>query len=433
MSDEKWSGEQAGEQYAIPEQGTPEYEQYVQYIQEMQAHYEQNGVPAEGTPEYEQYVQFVQRVQQLYAAAGVPEEGTPEYEQYMAQMQAQYQQYLAQQEEPSRSFVPDYVPENTNVSIDDMKVSNTAQRVRVIVGVAVVVVAAAIGLVVFMNSARDTEAHKAARAAFDDAHKKGSAAFWVKAHIETASFKDASEFNTQVLKAMHKSLVKYAQLLKGEALPVLDSGLAGYQAVKAPDAYKDKLAAVIDAYKAEREAVSNFAGQLLMIDGLLEAKTKLRRMNDAWFNAQTWEDPQYGVEAFRYYKLLSCLLEGRPLIEVPAVDLMGEVSKGCSEKKDAWFKHAALECFPALVAADQQPDTTYNATVAAYRAKGVEKKPEGVESLIDETSADAIGACVEDCQREFEYVLVAQLKTAWDKYEAARKAFLDANNTALGQ
>jgi hypothetical protein len=434
MSEEKWSGEQQGEQYSIPQQGTPEYDQFVQYMQQMQEHYEQNGVPAEGTPEYEQYVQFVQQVQQLYAQAGVPEEGTPEYEQYMQQMQAQqYAAYLAQQEEPSRTFVPDYVPENTNVSIDDMKVSNTAQRVRVIVGIAVIVVLAAIGLIFFMNSARDVEAHKAARAAFDEAHKKGSAAFWVKARIETASFKDASEFNSQVLKAMRKSLVKYAQLLKGEALPILDSGLAAYQAVKAPEAYKDKLAAVLEAYKGERDAVTNFAGQLLMIDGLLEAKTKLRRMNDAWFNAQTWEDPQYGVEGFRYYKLVSCLLEGRPLIEIPAVDLMAEISKSCSEKKDAWFKRAALECFPMLLTADEQPSTAYNETVAAYRKKGAEKKPEGVESLIDETSSDAIGACVEDCEREFEYVLVAQLKASWDKYEAARKAFLDANNAALGQ
>jgi hypothetical protein len=170
-----------------------------------------------------------------------------------------------------------------------------------------------------------------------------------------------------------------------------------------------------------------------MIDGLLEAKTKLRRMNDAWFNAQTWDDPQYGVEAYRYYKLLSCILEGKPLVDIPALNLSDEVTKSCSEKKDQWFKRAALDCFPVLLAADEQPNETYNATVAAYRAKGAEKKPEGVETLIDETSADSIGMCVEDSQREFEYALVAQLRAAWDKYEAARKAFLDANNASLGQ
>jgi len=431
MSEEYRSGGQQGEQGAFPQEGTPEYEQYVQYLQQLQQHYEENGVPQEGTPEYEQYLQFAQAVQQLNAQAGIPQEGTPEYEQYVQQQQQQYEQYLQQQEEPSRTFVPDYIPDTSNTSIDDMKVSNAAQRVRVIIAIAVIAVAAIVGVIVFMKSAGDIEAHKAARAAFEDAHKKGAVAFWKKARIEMASFKDASEFNSKVLKAMHKSLVKYAKLINLEALPILDGALPYYQAVKAPEAYADKQAAVIAAYKAMRDEASNFAGQLLMIDGLLEAKTKLRRMNDAWFNAQTWEDPQYGVEAFRYYKLLSCLLEGRPLIEIAPADLMAEVQKGCSEKKDAWFKRAALECFPVLVAADAPPDAVYNETIAAYRKKGAEKKAsEDAPSLIDETSMDAVNLCVEDCQREFEVALVAKLKSAWDNYEAARKAFIEANNLA---
>jgi hypothetical protein len=444
MSEENWGGdqptgqpgEQQGEASAIPAEGTPEYEQLVQYVQEMQQHYEVNGIPAEGTPEYEQYAQFVATVQAMYAQAGVPEEGTPEYEQYMLQLQ---QQQLAQEGSglmSRRSFVADYVPDTSHTNIDDMKVSNLGQRIRVIVGIGVIVVAAIIGLSVFMTSAGDLQAHKDARAAFDAAHKKAILPFWAKARIEIASFKDASDFNMQMLKFVRNSPLKYAKVLKDDALPVLDAAAADYQVIKAPKAYADKLAAVLAAYKGLREETSNFAGQLLMIDSFLEANTKLRRMSDAWFNAQTWEDPQYGVEAFRYYKLLSCLLEGRPIIEINPPDLNAEIAKGCADKKDAWFRRAALECFPVLLAADAQPDAVYNETVAAFRKKGAEKKKaeDGTPiPTIDELSIESISLCATEGQRDFEFALVAKVKAAWDKYEAARKQFLEANTKALGQ
>lgn len=435
MSEENQGGEQQGGA-AIPSVGTPEYEQLVQWVQEMQQHYETNGVPAEGTPEYEQYAQFVATVQAIYAQSGVPEEGTPEYEAYVEELQ---RQQLAQEGSgliSRRSFVEDYQP-TTDPNIDDIKVSNVAQRVRVIVGIAIIVVAAAIGLTVFMTSAGDIQAHKDARAAFDDAHKKGYVPFWFKARIEVASFKDATDFNMQMLKFVRNSPVKYAKLLKEDALPLLDTGLAGYQAIKAPEGYADKLEAVVAAYKGIREEVANLAGQLLMIDSYLEANTKLRRMSDAWFNAQTWDDPQYGAEAFRYYKLLSCLLDGRALVDIPAPQIADEITKSCAEKKEAWFRRAALECFPVLVAADAQPDAAYNETVAAYRKKGAEKKPaaegETPAPTIDELSSEMISGCTAEGLREFEFIIVAKVKAAYDKYEAARKAFLEANTKALGQ
>jgi hypothetical protein len=331
-----------------------------------------------------------------------------------------------------RTGVPDYVPADDSPPDPSLKESNKSGVVKLVVGIVIVLIIGAIGTYYLMGSQKELKAHEAARDAFKAANLKGQVAFWKRVNIPVSAEKDITDFNLTVLGFMkEKTRIPFANMLKKDAVPVLDAAMADYEAIQAPAAYADKYKAVLDAYKSIRAAALDLSGQLTMIDGALEAQTKLKRRSDAWFNAQTWEDPQYHPEAFAYYKFLTCLLD-RPLVDLPAAEIAAKVSESCAEKKDAWFKRVAVDCYPLLLVENGTPDEAFKTTVAAYRKKGEEAaKAKSETSVIDETSIDYVKECAEAGRTELEAALAAKFKAAFMAYENASKAFLKANADAL--
>jgi hypothetical protein len=331
-----------------------------------------------------------------------------------------------------RTGVPDYVPQDDSPIDPSLKEKNTGGAIKLIVGIAVVLVVAAIGAYLLMGSHEELKEHELARDAYKAANLKGHVAFWKKVNIPIAAAKDITDFGKATLDLMkEKTRMPFADMLKKEAVPILDAALPDYEAIKAPAAYADKAKAVVDAVKGMKEAALDLSGQLTMIDAALEAQTKMKRRSDAWFNAQTWEDPQYHAEAFAFYKLLGCILD-RPIVDIPAAELSAKISESCTDKKDAWFKRVGVECYPLLLPDNGTPDEAFKATVAAYRKKGEEAaKAKAETSAIDETSIDYIKECAEAGRIELENGLAAKFKAAFMAYEKASKEFLQANNDAL--
>lgn len=409
MSEEKKDGE--GQETP---QGADEYQDYSQ----------QEGAEAPGDPQA-----IPEGAEGVEGAEGYPE-GYPEgtSEEYPDGYPEGYEAYRG------RTGVPDYVPEDLSPPDPSLKESNKSGAIKLIVGIVIVLVIAGIGVYLLMGSQKEIKEHETARDAYKAANLKGQVAFWKKAGIAVSAAKDVTDFNRTVMDFMkEKTRVPFAKMLKAEAVPILDAALPDYEAVKAPPAYADKYKAVLDAYKAIKDASLDLSGQLLMIDAALDAQTKLTRRSDAWFNAQTWDDPQYLAEAFAYYKMLGCLID-RPIAELKAPELSTKVDESCAADKIAWYKRVAVDCFPLLLDEKATPDEAFKATVAAYRKTGIEAakatpKPEG--PVIDELSIESVRACSEAARMELEGSLATKLKATFLAYEKASKDFLAANNDAL--
>jgi len=323
------------------------------------------------------------------------------------------------------------VPQGTGGMDENIQVSNTGQRIRAIVGVIIVLVGAGIGIYFWMGSQKELEKHKNVLAAFTAAHTKDYFGFWTKAQIVSANLDNSAEIESQLLKIIRKTPVGYGKLLKNQALPIFDEGMADFQAIQAPPAYADKLKAVVEAYRSLGDAVKSVSDELIMLDSYLESEVKLNRLNNAWFNAQTWDDPQYHPEAFRYYKLLRCLLNDRKLGDMAPLDIAAAVTKRCADENDkaGLFRLVAFGCYPALLSAAAEPDQEFKDTLAAYYKIFKGKS----EDKVDGTSKDALVECMKTSRVEFENDLVGKLKKGWEDYSKARKEFLDANNAAIGK
>jgi len=392
---------------------------------------QQEAVEGQGEPQAPgDYQDFSQQVGEGDPQAN-PEENPEGYPEGTEEGAEEYPE--GYEEYHGRTGVPDYVPADDSPPDPSLKESNKSGAVKLIVGIVVVLIIAAIGTYYLMGSQKEIKEHELARDAYKAANLKGQLAFWKKANIPISAAKDITDFNRTVMDFMKgKTRIPFANMLKKDAVPVLDAALPDYEAIKAPAAYADKYKAVVDAYKSIRVAALDLSGQLTMIDAALDAQTKLKRRSDAWFNAQTWEDPQYHPEAFSYYKFLTCLLD-RPLVDLPAAEIAAKVSESCAEKKDAWFKRVAVDCYPALLVENGTPDEAFKATVAAYRKKGVEAaKAKAETSAIDETSIDYVKECAEAGRTELEAALATKFKAAFMAYETASKEFLRANADALG-
>lgn len=307
----------------------------------------------------------------------------------------------------------------------DIHVPHTGGRIRAIVGIVVVLVAAAIGLYWWMGAQKEMEKHKAVRTAFEAAHIKNYVEFWNKARINVVNCNNDADFERAALGPIRKAPVTYGKELKEQVAPFLEKGLADYKAIQAPPAYADKLKAVVDALASLAKTVQAVADELIMLDGFLEGQTKVKKMDTAWFNAQTWDDPQYHPNAFKYYKLLGCVLKDQKVAEMVPAEINVAVAKSCAEDKAAWFRRVAFDCYTQLYTDDSPPDQAFVDALVAIRAKAAGK--------VDETSRQALGDCIKEGREQFELDLARKLEPTWHGYDKARKEFLDANNLALGK
>ncbi|MDD5309856.1 MAG: hypothetical protein PHU25_21275, partial [Deltaproteobacteria bacterium] len=307
------------------------------------------------------------------------------------------------------------------------KATSMGQRVRIILGIAAVLIAVGVGGYFWMGSQKDLEANKDVRAAFEKAHKQGYVPFWDAAQLKLSQYSKPEELERAVLKIVHKTPMAYGKLLKEKALPVLEAGIGGFKGIKAPQGYADKLADVVAAVDGLDSAVNVLAGELQMIDAFEEGETELKRSETAWFNSLIWDDPQYLPVSFKYGKFLGCVLKDKKIADINPTQLGPEITKSCESDQPGWFRRVAFQCFPMLSASDAEPDQGFKDMVAAIR-----KQADGKEEKVDQFSRDAIVECVTKTREAFEAEQSRTLSPAMKSYEKARSAFLEANNAALG-
>jgi len=298
---------------------------------------------------------------------------------------------------------------------EDTKITNTGQRIRAIV-VAVVAIAAAIGAVVWWNMQKaEAQRHADARAAFQKAHV-GYTDFWKKADIDIKGFKSNRDFELRMKQILTDDPVRYARFTKEESLPILDKALPAYKSITVPQDYAEQMDGMVKAVENLRGAWNDFADELLKFDLFFKGKKELNKAADAWLGAQQSNDPKYQTKAFKYFKLLGCVLPDKEISEIETTELNSVVQNSCVKDKSAWFRRIAYECLPTLLEKAGKPNEGFAKTIKASR---------GAERM-DHSSKFGIEDCLKSTRGSMEEEMIESIALAWAGYVKAQNELLNA-------
>ncbi|MDJ0763645.1 MAG: hypothetical protein QNJ97_11730 [Myxococcota bacterium] len=305
----------------------------------------------------------------------------------------------------------------------DIKISNTGQRIRAILVAVVAVVAGIAFLVWYSGKQGEIERHETAKSVFETAHRKGYVSFWVKAQVDTKEMKSNADFEARLKQIISDDPVRYGRFVKEECLPILDSALPDYKSIEAPTAYADQVNALSKAVEAMRNAWNAFADDLLKFEAFVKSTPDLDRTADAWFGAQQSDNEKFTVDAYRYFKLLGCVLPGEAIEKISVQDINLTVKDSCQAEKAAWFRRVAHDCLPALKKDPGAPSEAYAAAIAASRDA----------PRMDHASKFGIQDCLKETRGVLESEIIEPLARTWVDYVKTQKALLDAIDAALAE
>jgi hypothetical protein len=297
-------------------------------------------------------------------------------------------------------------------------ISNTGQRVWAILVAVVAVIAAAVAITWYVGRQNEIASHKKAKEGFQKAHNMGYVDFWTKTRVDIKELKSNEEFELKMKQLISGDPVKYGKYIKEQCLPLIDRALPEYKAVEVPGAYADKMNAVTKAAEKIRESWNSFADELLKFEGLFKGKEKLDKTADAWFGAQQSDNDKYKIDAFKYFKLLECVLPDQKIEEISVLDINGAIRDSCigSDKRAAWFRRVGYECIPGLLEDAGEPNDSFAATIAASRK----------EDRMDSSSKFAVEDCLDSSRDWLESELIEPLALSWAGYVKAQNDLLDA-------
>ena len=304
---------------------------------------------------------------------------------------------------------------------DDLKISNTGQRVAAIV-VVVIVVAAVIGVLVFLQGKqKEIQKVEDVRTAFQKAHNNGYVEFWKKVQVDVKSMKTTADFESR-LRQVTVDPVRYAKHIKENALPIIDKALPDYKAIITPPEFQGQLDAVSEAIENIRTSWDNFASEFLKLEDYFGAVDKLETASSHWLGWQQKPGTdKFLMNAVRYHKLLSCIMGNKPITDLDYESMESEVTNTCAkgDEKADWFRRFAFECLPYLKSGTLKPDEMF--------AAAVEKSKEAM----DTTSKFGIDTCIKRTKEEFESDEIQKLAGPWLEYIKAQNALLDAVDVKL--
>lgn len=306
----------------------------------------------------------------------------------------------------------------------EVSISNTGQRTVAIIVVLILLGGLGAGLYWWMGKQEQIARHEAVRAAFDNAHRVGYVAFWSKSQIDVKAMKTNADFEMRMHRILSDNPVRYSKHLEAQAISVLEKALPEYKKIEAPSEYADKVAGVAQAVESMHDSWKAFASEIGRYKLYLEAKSKLSEHGDQWFGAQQSNDAKYTAKAQRYFAMLRCVMKDKNIAEIVPNEVSSAIQDSCLNDKQGWFRRAAFECLPSLLADPSEADKAeYTTTLAAFRKSGAER--------LDHNSVFGIESCLDDGRSALEAELIESLAKTWHDYVVAQNALLDSIETKL--
>lgn len=305
--------------------------------------------------------------------------------------------------------------------LEDVKISNTAQRVRAILVVVIVVIAAGAFFFWYSNRQKEIARHDAVKAEFQKAHVAGYSDFWVKAKVDIKGFKNNMEFETRMKQITTDDPVRYAKYLKEECLPIIDTALPKYKAIAVPLGYADKMDGVIKAFVELRESWSSLANDLQKYEMYFKGKAQLDPVANAWLGAQQSNAEKHKANAYKYYRLLGCVLPDKKISELETTEINNAIQESCRTDKTDWFRRVAFECLPNLLEKSGDPEAEFD--VALKKSRKAER--------MDHNSKFGIEDCLETTRDDVESAIIERVAKAWAGYVSAQNSLLSAIDSAL--
>ncbi len=309
----------------------------------------------------------------------------------------------------------------------DISISNTGQRVRAIL-VALIAVGAAIAAFVWWSGRTAAkEAHEKAREDFRTAHTMGYKDFWTMSQVDVKALKSNQDFEIKVKQIISEDPVRYGNYVKEKCLPILDKALPEYKGITVPSEYADKMSAVAKAAEGLRTSWAEFSDELLKFEDFFKVSKKklLDKTANDWLGAQQSNDEKYTANAFKYYKLLECVLPDKKIEEIDTIDINMTVKNSCAKAaaKAGWFRRVAYECLPKLAEKNGEPTEAFEAVI---------KKSRGAERM-DHASKFGIEDCLKASRDYVESEIIEEIALAWATYVKAQNELLTAINSELEQ
>ncbi|NLN63534.1 MAG: hypothetical protein GX146_11740 [Myxococcales bacterium] len=302
---------------------------------------------------------------------------------------------------------------------DDIVISNTGQRIGVIL-VLIVLVAAGIGVMMHMSKKREQEAAlDQVKTEFAALHNGGYKAFWKSTRLEIDTMKNNVDLERKIKEFLSVTALQYAEHIKTKTLPLLAELPAQYKNIEAPNAVRPEVDAVAEAVDALLSAWQNFSNELDKYKPYFKHLEKLETAGDHWFGAQQEPKNDTYVElGVRYVDVVHCILKNKTLLDYEPVDLSFRVSDTCAvaaEQAD-WFRHVAFGCLEKLGGEPVVPDDLYKEVLKAYN-KADQR---------DTKSKFAVVNCLKLARDAYEEELSNEIAIAWASYVKAQGALLAA-------
>ncbi len=306
---------------------------------------------------------------------------------------------------------------------DDLKISNTGQRVAAIV-IVVLIIAAVIAVLVYMQGKqKEIQKIEDVKAAFQKAHNTGYTEFWKKVQVDVKSMKNTQDFENR-LRQVTADPVRYAKHIKENALPLIDKALPEYKAIIAPPEFTEPLKAVSTAVENIRTSWDRFASEYLKLENYFSAMEALETASSHWLGWQQKPGTdKYLLNAVRYHKMMLCIFKKESLSDRDYSAMETEVTNSCAigaEKAD-WFRRFAFECVPYLKTGDTSPSANFESDV------------EKAKEAMDTTSKLGIDTCIKRTKEVFESDEIQKLAAPWMAYIKAQNNLLDKIDEKLKQ
>ena len=315
------------------------------------------------------------------------------------------------------------VPASPLVGHDDVKISNTGQRIRAILVVLVVIVAAAGALYWWNSKKQEIERHEAVRTDFQKVHTAGYTAFWKESEVDIKEMKTNQDFEARLKDILATGAVRYNKHLKEKCLPVLEKALPDYKSLSAPVEYGEQVDAVGKAAEALYQAWKDLSAELDNYEQYIEANKKLDDSGNSWLGCQT--DPEkekFRLKAINYVKLVQCVLgDSGVVFEIEAENLGEKLEATCDTGEADWFRRVASECMPKLLGTDAAEDDVFKQTLEKYRKA----------ETPDTKSVFGIKDCLKRGRAAMESEVIEKIALAWAGYVKAQNALLDAVEAKL--
>ncbi|MCP4606759.1 MAG: hypothetical protein GY847_40675 [Proteobacteria bacterium] len=303
----------------------------------------------------------------------------------------------------------------------DIKVSNTGQRIRAILVALVAVVAAGTAIYWWSSKTAAIEGHEKARIDFQRVHTAGYVDFWTMTQIDLKLLKSNQDFEIKMKQIMKDGPVRYSKYVKEKCLPIIDGALPKYKSVTVPSEYADKMDAVSTAAEGLRNAWAGFSDELLKFEGYFKGKKSLDKTSSAWLGAQQSDDDKYTLDAFKYFKLLGCVLPDKKIEELDTSEINNVINESCRKDKAAWFRRVAYDCVPKLLENAGNPSEAYATTLEKSRES----------ERMDHASKFGIEDCLKKSRDSMESEMIEGVALAWANYVKAQNSLLSTIDSKL--